>query len=93
MIQAIAAAAAAMLLSSEPAAQAASGAAPAATQAMAPAKAAKDKVVCRMETPVGTRFGKRVCMSLAEREREEEEANKGFGEMQKVVSTNFSKGN
>ena len=46
-----------------------------------------------METPVGARFGKRVCMSLAERERQEEEANKGFGEMQKVVSTNFSKGN
>lgn len=92
MIQTIAAAAAAiMLLSAEPAAQA--GAAPTATEAKAPPKAAKDKVVCRMETPVGTRFGKRVCMSLAERERQEEEANKGFGEMQKVVSTNFSKGN
>lgn len=94
MIQAIAAAAAAiMLFSAEPATQAAAGAEPAATEAKAPPKVAKDKVVCRTEAPVGTRFGKRVCMSLAERERQAEEANKGFGEMQKVVSTNFSKGN
>lgn len=94
MIQAIAAAVAVMLLSSEPTAQASAGVQPAATaDAKASSKVAKDKVVCRTEAPVGTRFGKRVCMSLAERERQAEEANKGFGEMQKVVSTNFSKGN
>ena len=98
MIQSIAAAAAAiMLLSAASAAQAASDAAPAAKAAEAPApgkaKPSKDKVVCRVETPVGSRVGKRVCMTLAERERQEEDAVKGFGEMQRVVNTTFSKGN
>ena len=40
-----------------------------------------------------SRLGKLVCMTLAERERQEEEATKGFGEMQRVVNTTFSKGN
>ena len=98
MIQTLAAAAAAiMLLSAASAAQAASDAAPAAkaaeTSAPGKGKPNKDKVVCRVETPAGSRLGKRVCMTLAERERQEEEATKGFGEMQRVVNTTFSKGN
>lgn len=44
------------------------------------------KMVCRMETPTGTRFAKRKCMELSEFQRMQEETRSGFSEMQRNTS-------
>lgn len=53
----------------------------------------RTKMVCRVETPTGSRFGKRVCMTQEDIARRTEESERGFGEMQKAVNTTFSRGN
>lgn len=53
----------------------------------------KMKVVCRVETATGTRFGKRVCLSLDDFKRRQEQSREGFAEMQRNHNVTPSKGN
>lgn len=53
----------------------------------------KMKVVCRTETATGTRFGKRVCLSLDDFKRRQEESREGFAEMQRNHNVTPTKGN
>lgn len=53
----------------------------------------KMKVVCRTETATGTRFGKRVCLSLDDFKRRQEESREGFAEMQRSHNVTPTKGN
>jgi hypothetical protein len=49
-------------------------AAPAGAPATAPPKAADDPLVCRSETPIGTKLPKRTCIRKSERDRQERES-------------------
>ncbi len=53
----------------------------------------KVKMVCRTETPTGSRFGKRVCMTVQDFQRRQEESRKGLAEMQQNVNTTYGRGN
>lgn len=53
----------------------------------------KMRVVCRTEVTTGTRFGKRTCISLEDFKRREKESQDGFAEMQRSLSTTYTKGN
>lgn len=53
----------------------------------------KVRVICRTETTTGTRFSKRVCMTVEDAKRREEESSQGFSEMQRTVNTTYSRGN
>lgn len=53
----------------------------------------KIKMVCRTETPTGSRMGKRVCLSMDDFKRRQEESREGFAEMQRSVNTTYSRGN
>lgn len=83
-----------LLAAGEPSAQAASAPAPAAAQQqeLKPGER-RVKMVCRTETPTGTRFGKRVCMPLEDYERRSKESQEAMAEMQRSVNTTFTKGN
>jgi len=67
------------------------------TQAAAPASRAlkpgqrKVKMVCKTEVDTGTRFGKRVCMSAEDLERQASESQNGFSEMQRNHNVFYSK--
>lgn len=79
--------------------QEAPSAAPAATDAPAPAERElkpgerKVRVVCRTEAKTGTRFSKRTCMSVDDLKRQQEESRDGFAEMQRSLNTTYSRGN
>ena len=95
MIQALAAAGlASLLLAAQPTSATPSPkpAAKAEPQGLKPGER-REKVVCRNEAPAGTRVAKRVCMTLADRERQQEEAIQGFDEMQQQINTTYSRGN
>lgn len=53
----------------------------------------KVRMICRTETTTGTRFSKRVCMTVEDAKRREEESSQGFSEMQRTVNTTYSRGN
>lgn len=56
-----------------------------AAEAAAPeptAKPEKPKLVCRQETPTGTRFAKKVCMTPEDAKRRAEGSRRSFDEMQ-----------
>ena len=65
---------------SPPAAPTTQAAAPDA-DALAPGQR-RTKMVCRMETPTGTRFAKRVCLSQEDLEQRERDAREGMQEIQ-----------
>lgn len=85
---------AALFAGAEPTAQAAPQAAPAVASAtdLKPGER-RVKMVCRVETPTGTRFGKRVCMPRDEFERRTKESQEAMVEMQRSLNTTFQKGN
>jgi hypothetical protein len=47
-----------------------------------PAKAEKDPLVCKSETPVGTRLPQRVCVRKSERERQQRESRTSLEDVQ-----------
>lgn len=53
----------------------------------------KMKVVCRNEMVTGTRFSKRICLSLDDFKRRQEESREGFAEMQRNHNVTPTKGN
>ena len=89
------------LLSTEPAAQAAEPAVqPAQDSATAPPPKSdlkpgerRERVVCRSEATTGTRFAKRVCMSVNDLNRQSEDSRQQLVDWQKNLNTNYSQGN
>lgn len=63
-----------------------------ATQELKPGER-KIKMVCRTETPTGSRMGKRVCLSMDDFKRRTEQSQDGLAEMQRNVNTTYSQGN
>ena len=56
---------------------------PAAASAAAPAKAAEnDPLICRSETPIGTKLPKRTCIRKSERDRQKRESRDALQLMQ-----------
>ncbi|WP_309643702.1 hypothetical protein [Phenylobacterium sp.] len=86
-------AAVSLLSAAEPSAAAAKPAEP--TTASADLKPGERKVrlICRKEVATGTRFGKRVCMTVEDFNRRQAEAEQGLAEMQRDINTPRPKGN
>jgi len=91
----LAIAAAALIAGAEPPADTTTGATAVATAPTTEPQAGERKirVVCRTETPTGTRFGKRVCLPVDEFKRRQEESREGFVEMQRSHNVNYTNGN
>lgn len=47
----------------------------------------RTKMVCRMETPTGSRFAKKVCLSEADHQRRQEDAYQGMRGLQTNAPT------
>ncbi|MFN3515127.1 MAG: hypothetical protein ACK41C_18945 [Phenylobacterium sp.] len=67
-------------------------AAPPADEALKPGQR-KAKMICNVETPTGSRVGKRVCLTEEDFKRRQEESREGFAEMQRNHNVNRSSGN
>ncbi|WP_332764155.1 hypothetical protein [Phenylobacterium sp.] len=83
----------AAFLATEPQSASAAPAAAAAVPADLKPGERRVKMVCRSETPTGTRFAKRTCLSLEDFKRRQDESRDGFAEMQRSQNLVYKKDN